>query len=246
MFSMPSGRTLVAGPFPEDTWFLNPPGPSNSYTWQDYPEHADRPALGHGGADARRHGRLDPGHAAGRLHHRRHDHLSNATTEIFDEANPGLGWRAAPSHARRPRPPQHRAAARRLDGHRRRRRRHPKRRPVGRPTPEPAPGRALESGDRQLDARARAGRERAPTTRPRCCSRTGASCRRATTSTAAPTATPPRSTSRPTSSRARARRSTSAPASAQIGDQLRRRHARYQHHQGRRSSRPARPPTPTT
>ena len=26
MFSMPSGRTLVAGPFPEDTWFLNPPG----------------------------------------------------------------------------------------------------------------------------------------------------------------------------------------------------------------------------
>ena len=30
MFSMPSGRTLVAGPFPEDTWFLNPPGASNS------------------------------------------------------------------------------------------------------------------------------------------------------------------------------------------------------------------------
>ena len=36
MFAMPSGRVMVAGPFPEDTWFFSPPGPSNRFGWQDF------------------------------------------------------------------------------------------------------------------------------------------------------------------------------------------------------------------
>ncbi len=66
MFAMPSGRVLVGGPFPEDTWFLNPPGASNSFTWLDYP-NCRRPALGHGGSDARWNGRVDAGDADGRF-----------------------------------------------------------------------------------------------------------------------------------------------------------------------------------
>ena len=37
LFGMPSGRTLVAGPIPEDTWFLNAPGPGNVLSWRDAP-----------------------------------------------------------------------------------------------------------------------------------------------------------------------------------------------------------------
>ena len=40
LFSMPSGRMLVAGPRTSDTWFLEPPGPSNTFAWEDYPDMA--------------------------------------------------------------------------------------------------------------------------------------------------------------------------------------------------------------
>ena len=95
MFAMPSGRTMVAGPFPEDTWFLNPPGPSNSYTWQDYPNVPTDRLWGTAV--------LMPGGTGGSTQVMQlggsttSTSTSVATTDVFDEANPALGWRAAPS-----------------------------------------------------------------------------------------------------------------------------------------------------
>ena len=125
MFAMPSGRTMVAGPFPEDTWFLNPPGPSNSYTWQDYPNVPTDRLWGTAV--------LMPGGTGGSTQVMQlggsttSTSTSVATTDVFDEANPVPGLARSPFDAGWARPPQHRAAARRLDGHRRRRRRHQKR-----------------------------------------------------------------------------------------------------------------------
>ncbi len=93
LFSMPSGRTLVAGPFKNDSWFVNAPGPSNTFTWSDVPnlpiDHLWGPAV------------LMPGGPGGSTRVMQVGGYSNdaptAVTEIFDEANSGLGWRAAPS-----------------------------------------------------------------------------------------------------------------------------------------------------
>ncbi len=101
MFAMPSGRVLVGGPFPEDTWFLNPPGTANSFGWQDLPATARDRLWGTGV--------LMPGGAGGSTRVMQlggsapatstptTTDIAVATTEIFDEANPGLGWRSAPS-----------------------------------------------------------------------------------------------------------------------------------------------------
>ena len=97
LFSMPSGRVMVAGPYGTDTWFLEPPGPSNLFDWEDYPDTSDYRRWGTavlmpGGPDGSTRvmqlggsPTLPPGDDA------------VATTEMFDEANPGLGWQARPS-----------------------------------------------------------------------------------------------------------------------------------------------------
>ena len=103
---------------------------------------------------------------------------SNATTEVYDEAQPGLGWQTDSVDEHRPRPRQHRAAARRLDGRGRRRRgaattRYRVALAPTRPTEEqkqvelwdPATGHG-GSGPRRPRA--------APTTPPRCCCPTAA------------------------------------------------------------------------
>ena len=62
MFAMPSGHTLVAGPFPGDSWFMNSARTHDSFSW-------------HGRAEPRRRDRLwgtavlMPG-GPDRLHHR--------------------------------------------------------------------------------------------------------------------------------------------------------------------------------
>ena len=101
MFAMPSGRIMVGGPFPEDTWFLNSPGPSNSYSWADLPNMATDRLWGTG--------LLMPGGPGGSTRVMQlggsnpptttstTTDIATATTEVFDEANPGLGWRAASS-----------------------------------------------------------------------------------------------------------------------------------------------------
>ena len=95
MFAMPSGRLMVAGPFPGDTWFLNPPGPSSSYTWQDFPNTPTDRLWGTAV--------LMPGGPGGSTQVMQlggsttTTTASVASTETFDEASPALGWRAAPS-----------------------------------------------------------------------------------------------------------------------------------------------------
>ena len=93
MFSMPSGRTLVAGPFKNDSFFVNAPGPSNTYSWTDAPnlpiDHTWGTAV------------LMPGGPGGSTRVMEvggySDGAPSKVTETFDEANSGLGWRAAPS-----------------------------------------------------------------------------------------------------------------------------------------------------
>ena len=101
MFAMPSGRVLVGGPFPEDTWFLNPPGSSNSFTLTDYQNMAtDRlwgtgvlmPGGTAGSSQVMQLGGSDPPTITSTT-----TDIATATTEVFDEANPGLGWHAGQS-----------------------------------------------------------------------------------------------------------------------------------------------------
>jgi hypothetical protein len=98
MLLMPSGRTFVAGPNRNDSWFLNPFGAASTYTWTD----AADPALDHyygGGvivpSDT-------PGSTQVELVGGAHgettgDVTADATNEVFDEAAPAAGWRKAPS-----------------------------------------------------------------------------------------------------------------------------------------------------
>ena len=126
IFPMPSGRALIAGPHPHDSWLLNPPGPSNAFSFLDVPDASrDRvwdtavqvPAGPAGSTRVMQIG----GSASSST-----TSLATPTTEVFDETDDHgrLASRRAAEH--RPLAPQHSAAARRLDGHRRRRRRDPR------------------------------------------------------------------------------------------------------------------------
>ena len=98
MFAMPSGRTLVAGPFPEDSWSFNPPGATNSFTWQDFPGSSrDRlwgtGVLVPGGTDGSTRVMQLGGSAPPTITSTTTD-IAVPTTEIFDDANPSAGWQA--------------------------------------------------------------------------------------------------------------------------------------------------------
>ncbi len=95
MFAMPSGHTLVAGPAPEDTWFFDSVSDSN-FTWTDI-QNLSRPRswgttvplpAGAGGSTKVM--------ALGGTNWT--DTPSTTTTEVFDDAQPGLGWRPAASN----------------------------------------------------------------------------------------------------------------------------------------------------
>jgi hypothetical protein len=91
MFAMPSGRTLIAGPAREDTWFFTSLG--NPYGWLEAP-NLTRPRswgttvmlpAGPGGSTkVMALGGTDWTETP-----------STTTTEVFDESQPGLGWRPA-------------------------------------------------------------------------------------------------------------------------------------------------------
>ena len=97
LFSMPSGRVMVAGPWGTDTWFLKPPGPSDLFQWDDYPDTSDyrrwdTAVLMPGGPDgSTRVMQLGGSPTLGSTDD------AIATTEIFDESNVGLGWHAGKS-----------------------------------------------------------------------------------------------------------------------------------------------------
>ena len=95
MFAMPSGRTLIAGPDFPNTWFMNNPS-SNSFTWSDAPNLDQRRLWGTmvmvpGGTNGSSKVMALGGTDESTIH-------STNTTSIFDENNPGAGWKAAPSN----------------------------------------------------------------------------------------------------------------------------------------------------
>ena len=94
IFPMPSGRALIAGPHPHDSWLLNPPGPSNAFSFLDVPDASrDRvwdtavqvPAGPAGSTRVMQIG----GSASSST-----TSLGTPTTEIFNEAAISAGWRA--------------------------------------------------------------------------------------------------------------------------------------------------------
>ena len=98
LFQMPSGRVLVAGPEPRDSWFFRVSG-IGALSWEDAPDPV-RHTFGSGV--------LLPGTPSGSTRVALiggvdRDALPDTgtstplpTVETFDEANPGAGWTAAP------------------------------------------------------------------------------------------------------------------------------------------------------
>jgi hypothetical protein len=100
MFAMPSGRTLVAGPFPEDSWFMNSPG-ATSFSWTDVPNPArDRlwgtAVLMPGGPGGSSRVMGLGGSAPPTITSTTTD-LAVRTTEVLDEANSDPRWQPASS-----------------------------------------------------------------------------------------------------------------------------------------------------
>ena len=159
VFAMPSGRTLVAGPYPQDSWLLNPFG--SSTLWTDVADEKDA-----GGALVSRYAGnavLLPsadGRPSTRVMHvgglgddpKLEPHRSAA---IFDETREADGWRTGTGHEHGSQPSQHRPAARRRHGRGRWWLRRPQAaRPVG-DGPRASRRRALRPGDGELAARRR-------------------------------------------------------------------------------------------
>ena len=100
MFSMPSGRMLIAGPFPGDSWFLNSPGAS-SFTWQDAPNlPRDRlwgtAVLMPGGPGGSTRVMGLGGSSPATITSTTTD-IAVPSTEVFDESATSTGWQPAPA-----------------------------------------------------------------------------------------------------------------------------------------------------
>lgn len=100
LFWMPSGRLMVAGPDPSDSWFLHDPGRSNQFKWTDIAPLSHRrlwssavlvPQGPRGSTTVEVIGGSDVGELAGQPP--QHPQ-AKATTEVYDEAGPP-GWRPA-------------------------------------------------------------------------------------------------------------------------------------------------------
>ena len=92
MFWLRSGRGLVAGPSPSDTWFLDAPGVDSSLVWEDARNLSRQRTYGTavplpGGPRGPSQVLLAGGFGA--------DRASTATTERFDERTPADGWTPA-------------------------------------------------------------------------------------------------------------------------------------------------------
>jgi len=92
MFWMRSGRGLVAGPSPGDTWFLRAPGADGSLVWEDAADLSRRRTYGAavplpGGPQGPTQVLQTGGYGD--------DNASTATAERFDETDPTAGWTPA-------------------------------------------------------------------------------------------------------------------------------------------------------
>ena len=101
LFQMPSERVMVAGPDPNDSWFLEPPGAGNSFVWADFAPASVRRLWGtavllpEGPAGSTRVQQLG---GSSPLEIPKQPPLhgeATESTEVFDEAQPGLGWQPA-------------------------------------------------------------------------------------------------------------------------------------------------------
>jgi hypothetical protein len=91
MATLPSGRTLVAGPNPSDSWLFTVSG--STFSWSDIPNLPTKRDFGNGV--------LLPGSPSGStkvmlVAGRNVDGSALTSTSIYDEANPGAGWTAGP------------------------------------------------------------------------------------------------------------------------------------------------------
>jgi hypothetical protein len=92
MFAMPSGRALVAGPAPQDTWFFDSLSDSG-YSWSDVADLTRARSWGTtvplpaGPSGSTKVMALGGSNWT--------ETPSTRTTEVFDETHPELGWRAA-------------------------------------------------------------------------------------------------------------------------------------------------------
>ncbi len=91
MFVMPSGKTLIAGPDPADTWFFDSIGAS-SFTWSDVANLPESHLWGTTVPNAE-----DPNKVTVIGGKDFTDGPTLANSLIFDEAAPASGWQAGPS-----------------------------------------------------------------------------------------------------------------------------------------------------
>ena len=95
-FLMPSGRTLVAGPDPFDSWYYNQvgPAPGNAFSWGGVPNFSDSRLWSTSV--------LEPGGPAGSgkvtiIGGTPFGGGTQSSAETIDDANLGLGWQPAPA-----------------------------------------------------------------------------------------------------------------------------------------------------
>jgi hypothetical protein len=98
-FLMPSGRTLVAGPDPADTWnYTVGSAPGNAFSWNDLANFGDSrlwstSVIEPGGPSGSSRVTI----TGGRPFQTTAATVSTPTSETFDDTNPGAGWQPGPS-----------------------------------------------------------------------------------------------------------------------------------------------------
>ena len=102
LFVMPSGRTMVAGPDPVDSWFLDPPGTANAFTWSNFANPSRRRLWGTAVLDgAGTSGATKVSLIGGAQPDYSVSPPANgggvASSETFDESAASSGWQAGPS-----------------------------------------------------------------------------------------------------------------------------------------------------
>ena len=208
MVVMRSGRTLVAGPEPQDSWFVDQISP---FSWSQV---ADFAGGGTGGRAVGSWCRAAPAGPVIAMLIGGGRPAAVGTSVRIDESSPSSGAPALPADP--PDAPQHGAAPGRLDGDGRwRRRRAVPRVDCGRPTRSRSRSSSTTRRHRPGGS-APPSRRAAPTIPPPCCSPMAGCCPPGTRSTA-PASTQPRSMSRRICSRDRDRRSP-RPPTASLGE----------------------------
>ena len=99
MFAMPSGKTLVAGPERNDSWYLHTPGSDDRVAWSETPDPATTRTYGNSVLEPPAPGVTTPPPSSKVLQigggDANSDNNGAATTESFDEAEASPAWKPA-------------------------------------------------------------------------------------------------------------------------------------------------------